>query len=141
MKSLSVLVVAMALAGQSANARMIGSWTAQFDGKTYVRLEVKSTDGTLSGGISLGNVEVDKTGALSRVGEAPKEMTPIFDISATNTTLKFARKDGRDTDRFELKMTAAGRAELQFMLTDRQRQHLATDGIPDPKPFALTRQQ
>ena len=141
MKYLSILFVAMALAGQSANARMVGSWTAQFDGRTFVRLEVKSTNGTLSGSISLGNVEVDKNGALSKVGEAPQELTPIFDITSTNTTLRFARKDGRDTDRFELKMAEAGRAELQFLLTDRQRQHLATDGIPDPKPFSLTRQQ
>ena len=141
MKFLPVVCVAMALAGQSAAPRMVGTWTAQFDGKTYVRLDVRSSNGTLSGGISLGSVEVDKTGALSKVGDAPAELAPIIDVTATNTTLTFARRDGRDTDRFEFKMTEAGRAELQFVLTERQRQHLKTDGIPDPKPFQLTRQQ
>ena len=139
MRLLPAMVAVIALAGQSASARMVGYWTAQFDGRTYVRLDLKSSNGTLSGGTSLGSVEVDKAGAPFRVGEAPRELTPIFDVTATNTTLRFARKDGRDTDRFELKLDEAGRAELQFLLTDRQLRHLAADGIPAPKPFPLTR--
>jgi len=140
MRLLLAMVAVMALAGQSASSRMVGSWTAQFDGQTYVRLDLKSSNGTLSGGLSLGNVEVDKTGALLRVGEAPRELTPVFDVTATDTTLRFSRKEGRDTDRFELKLNEAGRAELHLLLTDQQLRELAADqGVPAPKPFLLTK--
>jgi hypothetical protein len=135
-----VVMMMVTVAGQSPSARMTGSWTAELDGRTYVRLDLRSAGGTLGGGISLGSVEVDKAGVPIRVGEAPRELTPIFDVTATETTLRFARKDGNDTDRFELRLTDAGRAELQPLLTDRQLRRLSAEGIPAPKPFALARQ-
>ncbi len=140
MKLLSVAIALVAFAGQSPSARVTGSWTAQFDGRTYVRLDLKAANGTVDGGISLGSIEVDKDGALKQVGEAPRQLTPIFDVSATNTSVRFARKDGDDTDRFELRTNESGQAELLFLLTARQLSHLANDGIPPPKPLALTRQ-
>lgn len=78
---------------------MAGSWTAQYQGRTYLRLEITVADGKLAGAISLGDVEVDKDGVPKRVSEAKTELTPIFDVVGTGATLKFARKDGSDTDR------------------------------------------
>ena len=60
-----------------SGAPIAGSWTAQFDGRTFVRLELMAANGTFDGGISLGNVEVDKQGTLSRVSEAPRDLSPI----------------------------------------------------------------
>jgi len=67
-------------------------------------------------------------------------MTPIFDVTEQPSLVTFSRKDGSDTDRFELHVLGAGRAELRFLLSDEDRQELAADGIPVPKPIALTRQ-
>jgi hypothetical protein len=140
MKILSLLGALVALAGQTIGAPIAGSWTAQFEGRTFVRLELKATNGTLAGGISLGNIEVDKEGAPKSVGEAPRDLTPIFEVTQTASTVRFARKDGNDTDRFELRVLESGRAELQFLLTDRDRRHLEATGVPALKPFQLTRQ-
>ena len=49
-------------------------------------------------------------------------------------------KDGNDTDQFELRVLDAGRAELRMLLADQVVKELAAEGVPVPKPFALTRQ-
>jgi hypothetical protein len=48
-------------------------------------------------------------------------------------------KEGNDTDHFELRVLDAGRAELRMLLADQDVKELAAQGIPVPKPFALTR--
>ncbi len=140
MKILPLIAAVVALAGQSSGAPIAGSWTAQFNGRTFVRLELKAANGTFNGGISLGNIEVDKQGALSRVGEAPRDLTPIFDVMQAASTVTFSRKDGTDTDRFELRILETGRAELQFLVNEGDLKELAATGIPAPKPFQLTKQ-
>ena len=85
---LVVLVVMAALAAPAADQQMVGSWTAQFDGTTYVRLDLRSSNGTLTGGISLGSIELDKTGVPVRVGEAPRVLSPIVEVTSTDTTVR-----------------------------------------------------
>ena len=140
MKILAVIVAAVCLAGQASGTPSAGSWRAQFEGRTFVALELESANGTVTGLISLGDVEVDKQGALARVSEPKRKPTPIFDVSQTGSTLRFAVKDGNDTDQFELRVLDAGRAELRMLLADQDVKELAAQGIPVPKPFALTRQ-
>ena len=140
MKILTVIVSAVCLAGQAAGTPMAGAWRAQFEGRTFVTLELKSANGTVTGLISLGDVEVDKQGALKRVGEPQRKPTAIFDVSQTGSTLRFAVNDGNDTDQFELRVLDAGRAELRMLLADQDVKELAAQGVPVPKPFALTRQ-
>ena len=96
------------------------------------------TNGALGGAISLGDVEVDSEGAVRKATTAPAKLTPLFDVVTRASTLSFARKDGNDTDRFELRLVGA-QAELRFILSDADRQELAAEGIPVPKPFPLTR--
>lgn len=140
MKILAVIVAAACLAGQATGTPMAGTWRAEFEGRTFVTLELESANGTVTGLIGLGDVEVDKQGALARVSEPKRKPTPIFDVSQTGSTLRFAVKDGNDTDQFELRVLDAGRAELRMLLADQDVKELAAQGIPVPKPFALTRQ-
>jgi hypothetical protein len=138
--AVAVVVAAVAASpGQSRVALLTGRWTALFDGRTFVRLELKAVDGTFTGGLSLGNVEVDKQGALRRVGDAPRELKPIFDVTQGDSTVTFSRKDVDETDRFELRLLADDQAQLK-MLSEGTLKELAASGIPDPKPFVLTKQ-
>jgi hypothetical protein len=141
MKTLAlVLILASGTAGQSAKPPAVGSWTAQFEGRTFLKLVLEAVNGTIGGGMSIGSIEVDKQGALRRVGDLPRTLTPIFDVTEQPALVTFSRKDGSDTDRFELHLLGAGRAELRFLLSDEDREALAADGVPAPKPIALTRQ-
>lgn len=54
--------------------------------------------------------------------------------------MTFSRKDGSDTDRFELRLMDTGQAELQFLLSDADREDLSANGIPTPKPIRLMKQ-
>jgi len=53
MKILAVIVAAC-LAGQAAGAPMAGTWRAEFEGRTFITLELESANGTVTGLISLG---------------------------------------------------------------------------------------
>jgi hypothetical protein len=143
MKTLaSVVVMTAVLACQSGGGPIAGTWTAQFEGRTFLRLELKTVNGTITGGMSVGNIEVDGQGTLRRVGELPRDLRPIFDAAQHASTVTFSRKDSADSDadRFELRMLEAGHAELQFLLSDADRKELSASGVPAPKPIPLTRQ-
>ena len=141
MKTLALLVALTAVsASQSGTTSVAGAWTAQFDGRTFLRLELKAVNGTITGGLSVGNIEVDEHGALRHVGQLPHDLTPIFDVTQHASIVTFSRKDGSDTDRFELRLLEPNRAELKFLINDADREELTASGIPAPKPFALTKQ-
>jgi hypothetical protein len=135
-----MLAMTAAVTAQSGAPDISGTWTAQFEGRTFVRLELKTVKGVLAGSISLGHVEVDKQGALSQVGEAPRELTPIFDVTRRGSIVTFAHKDVTDIDRFELRVIDNQRAELHMLLSEADRKELAAEGVPVPKPFALKKQ-
>jgi hypothetical protein len=137
----ALIVVATCLtAGQSTASSIAGIWTGEFGGKTFVRLELKAAGDAISGGLSIGDVEVDDKGALKTVGDLPAKLTPIFDVVRKGSTLTFSRKDSTDIDRFELRVLDDGkRAELVFLLSEEDRKDLAAEGIVPPKPIVLTR--
>ena len=132
--------IACLTAGQSGTAPAVGTWTAQFDGRTFIKLELKTAGGTIAGGLSIGDIEVDDKGALRRVGEMPPKLTPIFDVVQKGSTLTFARKESTDIDRFQLRLVDDKRAELLLLLSEADRKDLAAEGIPAPKPILLTKQ-
>ena len=119
---------------------MVGSWIAQFEGTTFVRLELNSANGGITGGISLGNIEVDDRGAVRRVTASPPGLKPISDLTQRGSVLEFLLKDGDEPDRFELRLVEGGRAELHLLLSEDDREELAASGIPTPRPILLTRQ-
>ena len=113
-----------------------GTWIAEFKGTAFVRLELSVTGGTLGGRIALGDIEVDAEGRVKAARQAPDRLTPIFDVAVRDSVVSFSRKDGNDTDRFEMRLSG-GEAELRFILDEETLKELTDEGIPPPKPVRL----
>lgn len=135
---MAVAITALSLA-QPAGRPITGSWTAKFEDRTFIRLEIRTVDGAMAGGISLGHIEVDRQGAVRRADAAPPQLTPIFDVTTKGSTVTFFVKDANDTDKFELRLLENADADLQFLLSDEDLKELAADGVPIPKPIRLTK--
>ena len=115
-----------------------GKWTAEFQGVTFVRLELALTNGKPGGRLGLGNIEVNADGGLRSVSPAPARLSEIFDVADRKTVVAFSHKDSHDIDRFEIRQ-AGDHAELWWLLSDETRKELAAEGIPVPKPIRLTK--
>jgi hypothetical protein len=137
---LLVATVTAVFGSQSGTGSIEGTWTAQYQGRTFVRLELRVENGLVAGGLSVGNIQVDAQGAITSAGQPPQHLTPVFDVKRQGATLTFSRKDGADTDRFEFRLLEGGAADLQFLLSDDDRQALAASGAAVPKPIRLARQ-
>ena len=88
--------------------------------------------------IALGNVQVDAKGVVSKAEPAPSAGVAIFDVVDKGSSMSFARKDGDDTDRFEV-IRIGDELELRFIVTEEFRKELAAEGIADLKPVRLHR--
>jgi len=140
MKTLCAALAITALSvGQPASGHIAGSWTAKFEGRTFIQLEMKTVDGAISGGISLGHLETDAQGVLKRADAASGKLTPIFNVTRKGSTVTFFIKEGSDTDQFELRVLENGDADLHILLNDEDRIELADSGVPLPKPIRLTK--
>jgi len=138
MKTLFTALAITALSvSQSGSGSIAGSWTAEFEGQTFIRLEINTANGLISGGLSLGRFEVDQRGVVRRADPAPRDLKPIFDVTIKGSTVTFLRKDGHDTDQFELRLLENANADLHFLLNDGDRTELAASGVPVPKPIRL----
>jgi hypothetical protein len=129
----------VAALGQGSASSYPGTWIAELEGTTYVRLELNTVDGGLGGGISLGNIHVDSRGEVDHAAAAPSALTSLFDVSVRDSILTFSRKDGQDTDRFQLRLLTDETAELRFMISDADLKELAAEGIAAPRPVRLKR--
>jgi len=118
-----------------------GDWTAEFHGTTYVRLALNDKAGTLQGAISIGkSIQVDGKGNVDRVTEAGSTLIPVTDVRRSGNVLSFSyQKDGQDFSTFELRFIDTNTAELTVLLPEEERQQLAVEGIPLPKPFRLAK--
>jgi hypothetical protein len=139
MRIVSAVVLVISALVHSRNQPYVGTWAAEQGGQIFVRLELTTANDTLGGRISLADIHNDPRGDVSEVRSALGQPTPISDLAWRNQTLTFARKEGDDIDRFEITLIGDGRAELRFVPSDADRLELAADGIPEPKPFRLTR--
>ena len=140
MKALSMVLAITALSlGQPGKTPIAGSWTAKFEGRTFIRLELKTVNGAIAGGISLGHLEVDRQGAVKTADAAPPNLTPILDATLKGSTVTFSIKEGNDTDQFELRLLENADADLLILVNEEDRKELAADGVPSPKPIRLTK--
>jgi hypothetical protein len=139
MKALLLVVAIAALLGQSGGGPIAGSWTAEFDGRTFIRLELKTVNGAIEGALSFGHIELDAQGTVNRADDAPQTLTPIFDVTLRGSTLTFSRKDVDDTDKFLLRLLDTGGADLELLLNDEDREELAAIGVKTLKPIRLTK--
>jgi hypothetical protein len=133
-----VVAALMLTLGQTGAQAFAGTWTMNFEGQTFARLELQTASGTLSGRISLGAMHITDRGEIDRVLAPATNFTPLFDLSYRDGVLVFARKDGDDIDRFELRVNG-DTAQLTFLVTEEFRQELKDNGLPVPKPITLTR--
>lgn len=115
-----------------------GTWIAEFDGAAFVRLELSVAGGALGGRIALGEMQVDADGRVKAARKAAARASPIFDVVVRDAVVSFSHKDGNDTDRFEMRLSA-GEAELRFILDAETLKELTDSGIPPPKPVRLKR--
>jgi hypothetical protein len=54
MKVLFMAVAITALsAGQPASGEVAGAWTAEFEGRTFIRLDIKTVNGAIAGAVDL----------------------------------------------------------------------------------------
>jgi hypothetical protein len=134
-----ILTAALALPLTQTTAPYVGTWTAEQSGRTFVRLELSTAGAAVRGRFSLGDIELDKTGALKTVTLAPEPLTPIADVKVVGSVVTFAHKDGDDTDHFRLTVLDKGTAELTLILSDEDRRELAESGISEFKPIRLYR--
>ena len=128
-------ILLLLFTNQVTSQRFAGTWLADHAGTTYVRLVLSGADDALTGTLSLGDVQVDDRGEVKTV-TAVKSAGPVFDVRVNGAVLSFARQDGDDTDRFEVRLTGVDNAELTFVVSEADRQ---AAGVSSLKPFRLTR--
>jgi len=138
MRASILAAIALAVSAQTSLQPFAGTWTATFKGQTQVRLELREGGGSLTGQISLGDVHVDKDGVVDVLIKPAIDVTPLFDVALKDGVLSFSRKDGNDTDRFELRLVGDA-IDLRFLITPEFAAELARDGIALPAPVRLTR--
>ncbi len=109
MRGTMVAAVVGLLLAQPASQSYVGTWTADLNGQMYVRLELATTGAVLGGRISLGDIHLNSAGEVEAVTSVAQRFTPIFDLVLRDATLSFARKDGDDTDRFEMRLIPTAR--------------------------------
>ncbi len=85
------------------------------------------------------SIHVDGQGEIDGVTEAASALRPMFDVRQSGKVVSFTYKNGDDIDRFELRLVDANTADLILLLSEEDRQQLAADGVPLPKPFRLTK--
>lgn len=118
----------------------VGDWTADYHGTTYVRLSLGDAAGAPQGTMSIGDrIHVDAQGNVDEVTEAPSTLTRMTDVRWDGAVLSFSVGDGDAAHRFQLRLIDGNTGDLTPIITDEQRQELATDGIPLPKPFRVTK--
>jgi hypothetical protein len=140
MKALFLIASVAALAvGQAAGGSIEGTWTAEFERRTFIRLELKTVNGKMVGGISMGNFAVDAQGGVSRADAAPRDLKPISDVRLSGSTVTFSLKEGDDEDEFVLRLGDNAGAELQILPNEEDRKEMLASGLPLPKPIRMTK--
>jgi hypothetical protein len=139
MKSI-LLAAALAITpAQIDGPSLAGTWTAEHGGRTFVRLELSAAGTAIRGRISLGDIELDHTGAITDVSAATGPLTPIDDLKVAGSVVTFSHKDGDDIDHFRMSLRENGTAELTLIASDDDKRDLAESGVTTLKPIKLTR--
>lgn len=118
-----------------------GDWTAAFNGTTYLRVTLNDNAGAAQGAMSIGkSIHVDEQGNVDKVTAAPSTLKPMAEVRRSGNVLSFSYDDGgQDVGKFELRLIDTNTAELTVLLTEEERQQLAAQKTPLPKPFRLAK--
>src|SRR5204862_2562834 len=67
-------------------------------------------------------------------------LRPMTDVRRSGNVLSFSYDDdGYELSKFELRLIDPNSADLTVLLPEEERQQLAAEGIPLPKPFRLAK--
>ena len=111
--------------------QFVGTWQAQFTGKTFLTINLEKQQGKLTGTVSHADIQVGKDGELTSA-EEHEGSNPIVEAKLTGGTLLITTKEetSQDTIQCEMKLTGTDQAELRL---------LAPPDVPAPKPWKLER--
>jgi beta-lactamase regulating signal transducer with metallopeptidase domain len=109
----------------------VGTWHAQFKGRTFLTVNLQKQQGKLTGTLSHADIQVDKDGELTSA-EEHEGSDPIAEAKLTSGILHIITKEetSQDTIEFEMKITGTDQAALRV---------LAPPDVPVPKPWKLER--
>jgi hypothetical protein len=109
----------------------VGTWHAQFKGKSFLTINLQMQHGKLTGNVSHTDVQVGKDGELTSA-EEQEGSNPIVEAKLTSGILHIITKEetSQDTIEFEMKLTGTDQAELRVF---------APPDVPAPKPWKLER--
>jgi hypothetical protein len=136
------LLLALALFAipiQTGHAAFTGTWTAELAGRPFIRLELSSTNGTLTGSLGTGNIHWNDAGVVDEATPLPAKPSPLVEITQRGPVITIARIEGQDREQFEFQVLADGTGQLAMVLTEEMLQELKDEGIPVPKPITLTK--
>jgi hypothetical protein len=122
---------------QPAPAGAAGTWVADHQGTTWVRLEVRAVNNTLAGGIATGNMSLGKNGEVVEVTPVPAVLTPLTELTVNGAMVSFFRQEGDENEHFRLNVLSVDQAELTFLPSDEMLLELKDAGIAAPKPIRL----
>jgi hypothetical protein len=111
--------------------QFVGTWHAQFKGRTFLTINLEKQQGKLTGSVSHAEMQVDKDGELTSA-EEHEGSDPIVEARLTSGTLHITttERTSQDTIRCDMKLTGTDQAELRL---------LAPPDVPAPKPWKLER--
>jgi hypothetical protein len=133
------LALAVIVFGQPGTS-VTGTWTASYRGTIYIRLALADGSSTPQGTMSIGHsINVDADGNVNDATPSSAPAKPMTDVRWNGSVLSFAIDDDGDVDTFEFRLVDANHAELRIVFSDEQRQDLAAEHTPLPKPFPLTK--
>jgi hypothetical protein len=135
-KLLLALLVSI-LPPQMAPTGMAGTWVAELNGTTFVRLELRTENGRLIGALGTGDIHLDNNGVVDAAKSVPETLTPLANIAIAQEVMSFTRSQGNDDESFRVRLTGERTAELTFLPTDEDLEELKEAGIPAPRPIRL----
>jgi hypothetical protein len=116
----------------SGDQQFVGTWHAEFKGKTFLTIKLEKQQDKLTGTASHFDVKLDDTGGLASAEEVEGQAIPIRDAKLTNGILRITLKeeDSQDMIQCEMKITGTDQAELRM---------LVPPDVPKPKWWKLLR--
>jgi len=116
----------------SGYQQFVGTWHAEFKGKTFLTIKLEKQQDKLTGTTSHFDVKLDDTGELASAEEVDGQAIPISEAKLTNGMLRITLKeeDSQDTIQCEMKLTGTDQAELRM---------LVPPDVPKPKWWKLLR--
>jgi hypothetical protein len=129
----SAVTLGQAKPASTSYQRFVGTWGAQFQGKTFVTLKLSVQGQSLGGTITGAFIHLDPEGNLVIARPKPNERQ-IIEAKLTGDVLAFkAQEADKPPVSFKMKLTSADAGELTLIIPPRP-------GEPVPRPWKIVRE-